>query len=117
MSPAACWHILGAGAMGTLLTHRLAAAGVDARLVHHDRGGERVLLLEDRERFVPFTRLGDVPVGSIQRLLLATKAPRLEAALHAALPHLAPAPVLLPMCCSLYVRFTSLPISPNVQLK
>lgn len=95
MSGSPGWHILGAGAMGTLLAYRLAAAGVDARLLHHDRAGERRLLLNGREHRVPFAKLGDAPVNSIRRLLLATKAPRLEEALQAALPHLTPAPVLL----------------------
>jgi 2-dehydropantoate 2-reductase len=95
MSARAEWHILGAGAMGTLLAHRLSAAGVEVRLLHHEETGERRLVLDDREHRVPFTCLGEVPARGIRRLLLATKAPRLEEALRAALPHLAPEPVLL----------------------
>lgn len=90
------WYILGAGAMGTLLTHRLLLAGIPCTLLHHGTGRLQRHINEDgRRRAIvaePLAALADTPVD---RLLLSTKAGQLAEALAGILPNLGVDPVLV----------------------
>ncbi|MFK7829212.1 MAG: 2-dehydropantoate 2-reductase [Congregibacter sp.] len=85
------WHVLGAGAMGTLLCQRLRAADHAAVLVHHRSGStERLLRDGSRSYRLRARPLKDVAPRSVSRLLLTTKAGQLEHALALAVPYLRP---------------------------
>lgn len=89
------WHVLGAGAMGTCIAHRLTRAGVSATLLHHEAAGHRVLVEGEAVHRVPVAALSDQAAGSITRLLLTTKAGQIAAALEAVSAALAADAVLL----------------------
>jgi 2-dehydropantoate 2-reductase len=90
------WHVLGAGAMGCMLAHRLQGSGQDATLLHHRRGRERRQLIAGEQRLqLNALPLQDLAPGSIRYLVLTTKAGTLVTALEAALPHLAAGAVVL----------------------
>ncbi|MFT7286093.1 MAG: 2-dehydropantoate 2-reductase [Halieaceae bacterium] len=78
------WHVLGAGAIGTLLAHRLREAGIPCTLVHHTNAGSRLLLAGSSRHRIPVATLQQQATGSIRRLLLTTKAPALPRALEGA---------------------------------
>ena len=86
------WHILGAGAMGTLFAHRLEATGVPVVLVGREAGARLVHTLRgadgDRER--AFAVEGPASPGAVRRLLVTLKAPAVTAAVAALAPRLAP---------------------------
>lgn len=97
--PGARWHVLGAGAIGTLLAHRLAEAGVEVVLLRRDgpagpfrhrlrdAGGERERVFAARPARDP---------GVVERLLVTLKTPALADAVAAIAPHVAAtAPVVL----------------------
>ncbi|MEQ8264295.1 2-dehydropantoate 2-reductase [Pseudohaliea sp.] len=85
------WHILGAGAMGTLFAHRLEAAGVPVVLVAREAGTMLVHTLRsangDSER--EFAVEGPASPGTVRRLLVTVKAPSVTAAVAALGPRLA----------------------------
>lgn len=89
------WHVFGAGALGTVIAHRLAAAGVPCTLLSHRRSGTQDLVEGSRRHAVAVTHVDEVRAGGIGRLLLTTKAGQLEAAVQRALPLLAPQAIAL----------------------
>lgn len=89
------WHVFGAGALGTVIAHRLTAAGVPCTLLSHRRGGTQELVEGSRRHAIPVTHVDELGGGAIGRLLLTTKAGQIEAAMERALPLLAPRAVAL----------------------
>jgi 2-dehydropantoate 2-reductase len=89
------WYVLGAGSLGTVLAYRLAGAGIDCVLLSHRGRESRVLCLDGREEALIAQPLAGVATGSIRRLLLTTKAGRIEAALRLAGDRLAADAVVL----------------------
>jgi len=90
------WHILGAGAIGSLMACKLRLAGIDCRLLHRNvRGGadiRPVELLEGGERRafrIPGEAPSDLVPASVRRLLITTKAHQAVAAYEAIRPALA----------------------------
>lgn len=84
-TPAPPWHILGAGAIGTLLAHRLADAGVEVILLRREQApGPWAHRLQrdgsEHERLFA-TRSARDP-GPIRRLLVTLKAPAIAPALE-----------------------------------
>ncbi|MHA7816679.1 MAG: ketopantoate reductase family protein [Pseudohaliea sp.] len=96
-APAAPWHILGAGAMGTLFAHRLEAAGVPVILVGREASSRRMHTLRaaagDSER--TFTAEGPASRGPVHRLLVTVKAPAVVSAVTALAHRLAPDAVVV----------------------
>lgn len=97
--PAPSWHVLGAGAIGGLWALRIARTGIPVTLVaHDDAAASRTLTLREGDRTFTHT-FAQVPAGhpgSVQRLLVATKAGATASALTPLLPILTAAtPVLL----------------------
>lgn len=92
---AAPWHVLGAGALGTVIAHRLAEAGIRCTLLSHRGAGRRELRIGASCHSVAVGAVDEVDAASIERLLLTTKAGQIEAAMQLALPHLAPDGVVL----------------------
>lgn len=89
MSAAPTWHILGAGALGSLFAAQLRAQGLPCRLLGR-RGaapGQRRVELE-RPLAVPVEPLEALPAASVAFLLIATKAYDVAPALAQALPAL-----------------------------
>lgn len=85
------WHVLGAGAIGCLLTYRLQQAKVAARLLTRRMPAGTYPVIDAETR----TELHGVPTdsvtpGSISHLLLCTKAGDLPLALESVLPLLTP---------------------------
>lgn len=96
MKSPAHWHILGAGAMGCMLAHRLSVAGQSVSLLHHGQSSEpRHLVLGEQRSQLTAHSLYKLAPGSIQRLILTTKAGQLATALELALPGLAADAVVL----------------------
>ena len=91
------WHILGAGAMGTLFAHRLSAAGLPVVLVGREARGTvlHTLRTADGDRERPFSVEGPGSPGTVARLLVTVKAPSVVAAVNALAPRLAPAAVVV----------------------
>ncbi len=92
------WHILGAGAMGTLFAHRLTAAGIPVVLVGRAQGTPSLVhtlrnAAGDSERCFPLE--GPASAGAVERLLVAVKAPAVSAAVTALAPRLAPEAVVV----------------------
>ncbi|MEE4277053.1 MAG: 2-dehydropantoate 2-reductase [Halieaceae bacterium] len=82
------WFILGAGCLGTVLSHRLRSAGVPCTLLSHRSSGRQRLLADGREYEVPFACLKDLAPQRIHRLILTTKAAQIESAVRGALASL-----------------------------
>ncbi|TCO76174.1 ketopantoate reductase family protein [Chromatocurvus halotolerans] len=79
------WHILGAGAIGTLFAHRLANAGCRVVLLSRgDAEARRTLTLDSggltRQHTFPMSPPGDPT--PIPRLLVSTKAAAVDPAIH-----------------------------------
>lgn len=79
------WHILGAGAIGTLFAHRLANAGCRVTLLSRgDPEAQRTLTLDSggvtRQHTFPLSPPGDPT--PIPRLLVSTKAAAVDPAIH-----------------------------------
>jgi 2-dehydropantoate 2-reductase len=91
------WHILGAGAMGTLFAHRLAAAGVPVVLVGREAGPRllHTLRSEEGDSELEFPVEGPASPGPVRRLLVTVKAPAVVTAVTALAPRLAPDAVVL----------------------
>jgi 2-dehydropantoate 2-reductase len=90
------WHVLGAGAMGTLITSTLKAHGIECQLLTHHREPQRrhwVGYQDTRE--LTALSLGGQRPGTISRLILATKAYAIVDALTSALPYLAQDPIVI----------------------
>jgi len=92
------WHILGAGAMGTLFAHRLTAAGLSVVLVGRVEGNTSIVHTlrsagGDSER--RFLVEGPASAGAVRRLLVTVKAPAVGAAVTALAPRLAPDAVVV----------------------
>lgn len=84
------WHVLGAGAMGTLLRWQFDQTGIPATLLHHRKGEQRRRLQANGRSYeVVAQDLEHGATAPIQRLLLATKAGQIGAALALASPYLA----------------------------
>lgn len=84
------WHILGAGAMGTLIAARLQEMGLPFDLLSlRDEPGTRQLDGPNTSAMLTVGVLGDIPHRAVRYLLLATKATQLAPALQRALPYLA----------------------------
>jgi 2-dehydropantoate 2-reductase len=83
------WFILGAGAMGTLIHHLCREHKVDSHLLHHGEE-EQSRFLNAGTRTTEFAALplSSIPQGSIQRLMLTTKAASLDAAYRLVTPWL-----------------------------
>jgi 2-dehydropantoate 2-reductase len=95
ITPAAPWHILGAGAIGGLWAMRLAAAGIGVTLLNHnDTRPTRTITLQDGAQHSSHSfpqlsadnYLERCHAGEISRLLVCTKACNSTAALTALLP-------------------------------
>lgn len=86
------WHLLGAGAIGGLQAHRLAARGLDVVLVGRDATPTRTLVLQDGDTSTPrtFPQCRAGATGPVRQLLVATKGPATAAALAPLLPDLVP---------------------------
>jgi 2-dehydropantoate 2-reductase len=97
-SPGRCWHILGAGALGSVLAGQFAHAGLPCELLTHRSEGGRVRVLPADGgapldlAIRPLTHHG---AQSIDRLLLTTKAFRVAEALRLAAPLLSADAVVL----------------------
>ncbi len=96
------WNILGAGAMGTLFACKLQRAGIPVRMLLRPAmwvpSGPIVLIEGDDRSELPVERvsLDQLQVGSIEGLIITTKANQALAAFEQALPNLASdAPVVL----------------------
>jgi len=95
------WHILGAGAIGTLLACKLQRAGIPARLLFRDgdRSDGRVTLGEGGTRTtieLSRARLDTLPARSVGGLFITTKSNQAAAAFASVAPRLRPgAPVIL----------------------
>ena len=92
------WHILGAGAMGTLFAHRLAAAGVATVLIGRGGAGTLAHTLrgpggDETQRQFPVE--GPEAAGPVHRLLVTVKAPAVAAAVAGVAPRLARDAVVL----------------------
>ncbi|WP_439105954.1 ketopantoate reductase family protein [Congregibacter sp.] len=84
------WHILGAGAMGCLISCQMTESRCDHTLLHHHkRAGERVVVDGQTEAHLAVQALGALPPASIERLLITTKAGQVIDALKLARPYLA----------------------------
>ncbi|MEM1404448.1 MAG: 2-dehydropantoate 2-reductase [Pseudomonadota bacterium] len=85
------WHILGAGAMGTLFHHLCLTSEISSVLLNHRvlRESRSICLGESRWSYA-VSPLAELPNESIDRLILATKAPQVGPATHMILPLLAP---------------------------
>jgi len=83
------WHILGAGAMGSLVAHRMLERAIPCTLLHH-REGRREQMLVDGKHTAKLTvsPLTALAPESIQHLLVTTKASQLAHAIALALPFL-----------------------------
>ena len=78
------WHILGAGAMGTLMHHLCESNGVHSELLHHRDQEEPRAMFQDGIRSEYLARpLADQQEQSIERLLVATKAAQVGPAVRA----------------------------------
>lgn len=91
-----CWHVLGAGAMGTLITSTLKGHGIECQLLtHHPEPEQRHWVGYQGTRELTALPLGGQRTGTIKRLILATKAYAIVDALTGALPYLAPEPIVV----------------------
>ncbi|EED33820.1 2-dehydropantoate 2-reductase [gamma proteobacterium NOR5-3] len=83
------WHILGAGAIGSLITHRMLQSQCTCTLLHHHNGvSSRSLIDGENTVELPVQPLQSLASKSIDRLLLTTKAGQLIDALRLASPFL-----------------------------
>lgn len=95
------WHILGAGAIGTLLACKLQRAGIPARLLFRDgdRSDSRVTLREAdtcSTLDLPRACVDTLPARSVGGLFITTKSNQAAAAFASIAPRLRPgAPVIL----------------------
>ena len=90
------WHILGAGAMGSLFALHLRLAGLPVTLLHQRRNPEdRQLRVDGARHTLSVTPLQALGQQSVTRLLITTKAGQVSAALTQAAPWLAPDCVLI----------------------
>lgn len=92
------WHILGAGALGTLMALRLQQAHIPATLLHHrdDLSERRIGLAGDQYR-VAVQCVTALAAASVDRLLICTKAGQVAAALARATPKLSDDAVVIAM--------------------
>jgi 2-dehydropantoate 2-reductase len=94
-----CWHILGAGALGTLFAHRLSDAGVPVTLLYRERGAGTLAHhlaspAGEVSRQLPVRPVADP--GRIRQLLVTVKAPAVAAATASLAGRLDPgAPVVI----------------------
>ncbi len=90
------WYVLGAGAMGTLLRWQFDQTGIPATLLHHREGELRRRLQANGRRYEIIAQDLEHGAGApIQRLIIATKAGQVAAALALVSPHLAANAVVL----------------------
>lgn len=91
MSAPPCWHVLGAGAMGTLFAGSLLRMGQPCKLLTHRAMSDQRVLLEGERRTELFAEpLAAQMRGQIRYLLLTTKAYATPEALRASEPFLHP---------------------------
>jgi len=96
-SPIGRWYVFGAGAIGTVVAHRLQAAGIPCTLLSHRSSGAQELVAGTGRHSIPVTHIDELGAPCIERLLLTTKAGQIEGAMHRALPFLMPQAVMLTM--------------------
>jgi 2-dehydropantoate 2-reductase len=89
------WFILGAGALGSALAFLMHASAVPHVLLARDPRGEREVHARGSVTRISTASLPDHAPASIERLLVATKAGQIEAAINEALAYLAPGAVIL----------------------
>lgn len=96
MSLSSTWFILGAGAMGTTVCHRLQTAGTSSQLLHHQHvSQERILRASGVKYRLPVLALEQQKPRSIDRLMVTTKAGQLSEALRIAMPFLTETAIVL----------------------
>lgn len=89
------WHILGAGAMGSLIAYRMNLHQRPCTLLHHHRAsGKQVIIDGQWSRTVAVEPLNSLSASSIDHLLLTTKAGQLVDALRLSLPYLSPGAII-----------------------
>ncbi len=89
------WFVLGAGCLGTVLSFRLSVHGVPSTLLSHRGAGVRRIIVDGKSHEVRVEALNAQAPDSIGRLLLTTKAGKIDAALELAGPRLAADAILL----------------------
>ncbi|EAQ99059.1 ketopantoate reductase family protein [Congregibacter litoralis] len=89
------WHILGAGAIGSFVAYRMHLHQRSYSLLHHHQDvEERVVVDGEVETALVAEPLHSLKRGSIEHLLLTTKAGQLLDALNLALPYLSPGAII-----------------------
>ena len=83
------WHIFGAGAMGSLIAYQMQQSGTPCSLLHHHKdASSRLIVDEQNSTHLSVQTLDMQAPGSIERLLLTTKAGQLLDALKLVTPYL-----------------------------
>ena len=83
------WHILGAGAIGSLISYRMQQAQLPFTLLQHHAGKSQRLLIDGPTHTrLDVAALNAMQPKSIERLLLTTKAGQVMDALRSAAPYL-----------------------------
>lgn len=90
------WHILGAGAIGSLLCHRMREQKIPCTLLHHREGSrEQVLIDGRRTTTIAVHPLSATAPRSITHLLVTTKATQVADAITLAAPYLSTEAVIV----------------------
>lgn len=83
------WHILGAGAIGSLLSYRMLEKKIPCALLHHHEGSREQVLIDGRRTTrLAVQALSTTAPEGIKHLLVTTKATQLNHAITLAVPYL-----------------------------